>query len=226
MNFHPRGRRRSGLSLLEVLVAMAIFLFSVIAIAHMIGLAGDRALVVQRQSQAIQICQTKMAEVIAGAIPLSSQSDVPLDEDPDWHWSLNAQSGSVPGLWNVNIKVSRQGPTKLETSLSQLVLDPSLRGNNMQPVLTPDMPSSSGTDSSSPSSTTPGPNTPAAGAPTSPSGSKTTPTPSGSNTSKPTTPSAPASTPKPPAAPSAPASTPKSAPSPAPKAPAAPGGGK
>jgi type II secretion system protein I len=233
MHFHFHHRRRPGLSLLEVLVAMAIFLFSVIAIAHVIGQAGDRAIDVQRQSQAIQICHAKMAEVIAGAIPMSSQSDTPLEEDPDWHWSLDAQQGSVAGLWNVNIKVSRQGPNKIETSLSQLVLDPSLRGNNMQPILTPDMPSSSSDNSSSPSSTQGG-NTPTGGAPgnlptnqgkspTTPAGSSTTPKPStpstpapapSSPTPKPTTPStpaptAPASTPKPP-------STPSSSPTPKP----------
>ncbi len=228
MSFHPHRRRRPGLSLLEVLVAMAIFLFSVIAIAHVIGQAGDRAIDVQRQSQAIQICQAKMAEVIAGAIPLSSQSDVPLDEDPDWHWSLDAQQGSVTGLWNVSIKASYQGPNKIETSLSQLMLDPSLRGNNMQPVLTPDMPSSS-SDNSSSSSTPQGSNTPTTGPspnlPGNSSGGKSTPTPPG-NTSKPSTPSpapsAPAGSPKASPAPSAPA-----APSPAPKPPVTPGrGGK
>lgn len=220
---------RPGMSLLEVLVAMAIFLFSVIAIAHVIGQAGDRAVDVQRQSQAIQICQAKMAEVIAGAIPLGSQGDVALDEDPDWHWSLDAQPGNVPGLWNVNIKVSRPGPGgNIETSLSQLVLDPSLRGNNTQPILTPDTPSP--TDSSSPSTggsgTTPGggnaPNVPAntpANQPSKPS----TPTPAPSATPKPSAPTPAPSQPSIPSAPATPAATPTpkppSTPSPAPKPP-------
>ncbi len=232
MNFRPY--RRPGLSLLEVLVAMAIFLFSVIGIAHVIGQAGDRAVDVQRQSQAIQICQAKMAEVIAGAIPLSSQSDVSLDEDPDWHWSLDAQQGSVPGLWNVNIKVSRPGPGgNIETSLSQLVMDPSLRGNNTQPIVTPDTQSTSSDSSSSPSGSSstppPGATTPPPNASTSPPANQSlkpsTPAPAPSATPKPSTPTpAPSATPKPstPAAP-APAATPTpkppSTPSPAPKPP-------
>jgi type II secretion system protein I len=218
MNFRPY--RRPGLSLLEVLVAMAIFLFSVIAIAHVIGQAGDRAVDVQRQSQAIQICQAKMAEVIAGAIPLSSQSDVALDEDPDWHWSLDAQPGNVTGLWNVNIKVSRPGPGgNMETSLSQLVLDPSLRGNNTQPLITPDTQSTSSDSSSSP----PGSTTTPPGSTTPPP--NTSPTPPANQTSKPPTSTpAPSTTPKPPASTPAPSTTPKPPTSSAPAAAPAPAG--
>jgi general secretion pathway protein I len=129
---HPElGRRRPGFSLLEVLVALAIFLFALVGIGRLITWGGDQALEVKFKSQATKLCQAKLSEVIAGAVALSSQSDVPLDEDPSWTWSLDAEQGNFPGLWNVTVRVNRTRPggARLEASLSRMVLDPSLRGS-------------------------------------------------------------------------------------------------
>src|SRR5438309_8412079 len=101
----PHSTRR-GISLMEVLVATAIFLFSMVALGRLIILSGDISVEVQQQAQAAHMAQAKLAEVIAGAVPLSSQSDVPFDEDPDWQWSLDAQSdASVTGIYRIQVKV-------------------------------------------------------------------------------------------------------------------------
>jgi general secretion pathway protein I len=133
----PPTRPRRGLSLLEVLVALAIFLFALVGIGRLIVWGSDRALDVQYKTQAAQLCQAKMAEVIAGAVPLSSQNDAPFDEDPDWHWSLDAEQGSISGLWTLTVKVTRQGKGNdpLEVTLSQMILDPSLRGSAMDTIV-------------------------------------------------------------------------------------------
>jgi type II secretion system protein I len=126
-------RRRPGLSLLEVLVAMAIFLFSIVAIDRLVIAGADRALEVRYRSEAIQIAQTKLAEAAMGAIPLSSQGATPLEEDPDWQWSLDAEQASVTNLWNVTVSVSRSGPdgsAREYCTLTQMVLDPSQRGSS------------------------------------------------------------------------------------------------
>jgi hypothetical protein len=125
---------RRGLSLLEVLVATAIFLFSLIALGRLIIISADVAVDVQQQAQAAHLAQSKLGEVIAGAVPLQSQSDVPFDEDPDWQWTLDAQTdASITGIYRVQVKVSRTHPTtgrRIESTLSQIVLDPSIRGSN------------------------------------------------------------------------------------------------
>jgi prepilin-type N-terminal cleavage/methylation domain-containing protein len=124
---HPRR----GVSLLEVLVALAIFLMALIGIGHLLSFGSDRALDVQHQAIAIKRCQSQLAQVACGAIPLNSQGETPFDEDPDWHWSMDAQQGNITGLWTVTIHVTRPGPSgsKIDISLTQMVLDPSLRGS-------------------------------------------------------------------------------------------------
>jgi general secretion pathway protein I len=147
---HTRTARRAGLSLLEVLVALSIFLMALIGIGRLITMSAERAQDVQQQSQAARLCQSKLAEVVRGAVPLSSQDAVPFDEDPDWQWSLDAeQEGSIQGLWKVQVRVGRDRPdgTRIETTMSQWVLDPSMRGSSLDAQATAQS-ASSGSDQS------------------------------------------------------------------------------
>lgn len=137
MTLHNSESRRQGLSLLEVLVAMAIFLFALIVIGRLVTIGADRAVDVQFQSEAVLHCQSKMAEVVAGAVPLTSQAEVPLDEDPDWLWSMDCEQATVAGLWNVTVRVHRlrPGAEQVESTASRMILDPSLRGSSFDAAL-------------------------------------------------------------------------------------------
>jgi general secretion pathway protein I len=147
--------RRAGLSLLEVLVALAIFLFSIVALNQALNIGTRNAVDMQQHMMAAQLVQSKMAEVYCGAVPLSSQSDTPFDEDPDYTWSLDAEQNSVTNLWNVTVTVTRArgDGSKLETKLSQMIIDPSIRGTNLDSAytatLSPPSSTSSGSGSSS-----------------------------------------------------------------------------
>jgi hypothetical protein len=140
-------------------------------------LASDQAVEVQQRSQAAQICQTKMAEVIAGAIPLESQTGIPVEEDPEWSWSLECQQGSFNGLWNVTVKVTRPGTgeSAVSSSLTQMVLDPSLRGSSFDSQASTASDSSTGGTSqgSTPGQATPGTGSSGTGSSSTGSGSKT-----------------------------------------------------
>src|SRR5438552_947445 len=74
---------RAGLTLLEVLIALAIFLLAMVVFGEMIIRNGELAADLQRQNKATGLCQSKMSEVVAGVVPLTSQGDVPFDEDSD-----------------------------------------------------------------------------------------------------------------------------------------------
>src|SRR5947209_5370596 len=131
MRLRPTPKQRPALSLLEVLVALAVLLFALIAIGRLLSFGADRALDVQDQARGTELCQSQLDRVVAGVVPLSSQSDVPCDEDPDWNWSLTADQGSVNGLWTVSVRVSRQRPdgSRVEVVLNRMLVDPTLRGN-------------------------------------------------------------------------------------------------
>ena len=156
MRAHPVCRAcRPGLSLLEVLVALTIFLLAFVALGRLILLGTDLAHDAQDQSRAVQLCQAKLAEVVAGAVPLTPQTPIPFDEAPEWRWSLECEQSSIMGLWNVTVHVRKARPDEsaVDHALRRMVLDPRMRGNVLD-----DIPDPSGTDdstdsgSSSPSS--------------------------------------------------------------------------
>jgi type II secretion system protein I len=125
---------RRGISLLEVLAAFAIFMVSYVAISELINMSVRSAILVELQELATLKAETKLAEVVVGAVPLSSQQEASFDEDPDWTWSLDCtEHGDIPGLWNVQVRVTRVTPEghRVESVLSQMVLDPSTRGSTM-----------------------------------------------------------------------------------------------
>jgi type II secretion system protein I len=132
----PSGSR-AGLSLLEVLVALAIFLSSLAGLFYLVTLSGKLAQAGQMRTRALQIAQSKLAQVTWGAIALSSQADQPCDEDPEYHWSIDAEQGSTQGLWNVTVKVTRPNMKPIiEVSLNQMILDPANRGTIQDPAAT------------------------------------------------------------------------------------------
>ncbi len=124
---------RSGLTLIEVLVALAIFLLSYVAIIRLISLGEDQALEIRWQSEGTRLAQSKMAEVVAGVIPLLSQSDQPFDNTGSsaWNWSMSCEQETIPNLWQAEVTVSRDRPdgSLFEVTLSRLVIDPTTRGN-------------------------------------------------------------------------------------------------
>jgi type II secretion system protein I len=168
---------RPGVTLLEVVISLAIFLFSIVAIAHLVSLSTDRAVQAQYRQQAAFLCQSKLAEIAAGAEPLSSQGGVPLAEDSSWQWSSSCTESEVPGLWQVTVTVSRpvRGDQPLEVSLSQFVLDPAMRGSTTDPAPSVEVEEETGKSSSSSTSSTSG-SSPSGGAappsPAPPSGGK------------------------------------------------------
>jgi len=126
-----RPARRAGLSLLEVLLALAIFLFALIALGQLITLGSDRARDVEWLSYGSVKARGKMNEVLTGVLPLTGTGDAAFEDDPDWNYAVTADQDATPALYRVTVTVSRLRPdgTKFETSLTQYVLDPAQRGN-------------------------------------------------------------------------------------------------
>ena len=145
---NPKRKRivRPALTLLEVVIALAIFLLAMTVFSQMLLRNGEITRDIQRQNLATRLCQSKLAEVVAGVVPLSSQSDQQCDDEPDYTWSLEADAGSVTGLWNVTVTVTRTDSgsgNPIQCSLTEMLLDPSIIGS------TQDSPAPSGTNTTS-----------------------------------------------------------------------------
>ncbi len=148
-------RRRSGLTLFEVIIALAIFLIAVEAVSELLTLSTNNAVRASMQTQGAFLCQSKMAEVLAGIQDVNSPvSDYTPFDDPNgtganakWQWKMDCQqNSSINGLWTVQIsvKMDREGSDSFEYSLTQLMYTPSQRGSTLDSASSSSTPSSGG----------------------------------------------------------------------------------
>src|SRR5438128_1456707 len=88
-----RMRRRRGLTLLEVIVAMTIFFISIIAIFQLLHMGTDRAEDVRMRTRTSIRCQAKLAEVVIGAQDITSSADwsnFDSEKDKDLQWKIDS----------------------------------------------------------------------------------------------------------------------------------------
>lgn len=156
MLVHSRsGVRRSGLSLLEVLLALAIFMLAFAALLQLVGQATLRAERAHHTAMAARIAQSKLNLVIAGKYyPIDNLGPMPADDDDEgidddgelhsYNWSIvYNQSSNDDGppfpqyLAQVDIHVTRSltnGET-IEVILSQMIVDPGFIGTTQDAFL-------------------------------------------------------------------------------------------
>jgi len=128
----PRaGRaRRAGLSLIEVLLAMAIFSMAVAAISRLVDMGTDRELDARLTSTATRLAQDKLAEVEIGVTAITgSDSSGTCDNEPDWSWTMTQEAHGT-NLYLVTVTVSRDLKGRQFTlTLAQMMIDPSVKGS-------------------------------------------------------------------------------------------------
>lgn len=121
---HRSSRR--GLTLFEVLIALVIFVGAMAAIGQLVSNGVRAALQARFQTQAAMLCEAKVAEVVAGIVPLTpGQGTYP--DDPSWSWSLALASAPVPGLMRVEVIVQRQAANakgQVVFTMARYVRDP------------------------------------------------------------------------------------------------------
>jgi prepilin-type N-terminal cleavage/methylation domain-containing protein len=124
--------RRRGLTLLEVVIALAIFLLALVPIWHLVSMGSERALDVQQLAQASMLCQGKLDGVKVGAEPLSGGGTVDIG-NLTWNYTIESSPAEVENLHLVKVSVKYERPDGkvIESSLTQMVLDPALRGSTI-----------------------------------------------------------------------------------------------
>lgn len=167
--------QRSGMTLLEVILALAIFLFSLVAISQLFTTATNQAEEIAFQSRATRLAQSKLGEYIAGVLSLSSNPGSTFDEEPEWEWSSDIQAdGTAAELYLVTVHVSRNSNRgRIETSLSQYVFNPRAKGNISPPPTASSTDTTAATTNSSATGTTSSSTGATGGTTTQPSGGST-----------------------------------------------------
>jgi general secretion pathway protein I len=121
----PIGRR--GLSLFEVLISLAIFLGSLAIIAQLVDTGVRGAVRARLQSQAIIRCESKLAEVVSGAIPFQQTGETPFPDDPAWRWSVALLPGPYPDLYIIEVTTTHHvgnDPQGVSFALQRMIRDP------------------------------------------------------------------------------------------------------
>jgi general secretion pathway protein I len=98
---------RRGLSLLEVLLSVAILGMALVAIGQLVKLGYQSATDAKLQTEAYIICDAKMAEVVAGVLPLESAGAQAVEENPDWSFAVEVNSSDRMGLLRVRVRVEQ-----------------------------------------------------------------------------------------------------------------------
>jgi prepilin-type N-terminal cleavage/methylation domain-containing protein len=104
---------RRGLSLLEVMLALAILGGALTAIGMLVRL-GSRAAVESREmTQAQLLCESKLAELTAGLLPVEPggpwQFDLP--EQAEWVYFVDIEPVPLPGMVQVTVTVAQESET-------------------------------------------------------------------------------------------------------------------
>lgn len=120
---------RAGLTLFEVIIALAIFVGSIAAIGQLISNGVRGAVLSRLQTQAVLRCETKLAEVVSGVTPLHSVSGMAFSDDATWTWSMTTAPGPHASLYIVEVTAAHPSSTtagNVSYSLRRLVRDPQL----------------------------------------------------------------------------------------------------
>jgi general secretion pathway protein I len=125
-------RPARGISLLEVILALAILAGAVAVLGEVARLTMRNAQAVRDSSRAQLLCESKMAEICAALAPLTPVDMAPLAQtddpvQPEWFYSVAVDPIDQDGMKAVRVTVTHgRSPVgrPLKVSLVRWILDP------------------------------------------------------------------------------------------------------
>ncbi len=99
--------RLTGFSLLEVILALAILLGALAVLGEVARATLRNAQIARDQSRAQLLCESKLAEILAGISPAEAVQDALFEDedDADWRYSVDLQPADFEGLVAVRVRV-------------------------------------------------------------------------------------------------------------------------
>jgi type II secretion system protein I len=123
----PAAKCRHGFTLLEVILALTILVGALAVLGELADQGLTNARTAASLAEAQLLCESKLAEVTAGLVPLSAVSGAPIDTDPNWLYSIEVEPTLDPGLTVVRVTVYENLPAAkrpTEFTLSRWMIDP------------------------------------------------------------------------------------------------------
>ena len=122
------SRKSTGLSLIEVVLAMAILAGAMVALSQLIGLGLRSAAEARDLARAQILAESVMGEITIGTIPATSNNQMAIDSEPGWLVSITAGTTLQDGVIQVIVVTERQTDrtNAARFELSRWMRDPSL----------------------------------------------------------------------------------------------------
>jgi general secretion pathway protein I len=128
----PRLWRRGAFTLLELVLAIALFLGAITVLAQIVWNGQRAAIQARLRTEAAFRCESKLNELLTGAERFQSQQQVAFPDDGQWTWSSQVAAGQFPDLLHLKVTVHRQSNTpaaRTEYSLERWLRDPAIVQN-------------------------------------------------------------------------------------------------
>ncbi len=121
--------RRSGFTLLEVMVSLTIFVSAFAALSQLYSLGTRAAVDSALQTQAAVRAEAKMAEVVSGVESFEAANGMAFEDDANWSWTLELNPGPHSDVYELVVTVvfqSGSNPPAMTYSLVRFRRDPQL----------------------------------------------------------------------------------------------------
>ncbi len=134
MNNAPANRRSSsrpprGFTLLEVILALAILAGAMAALGQLMSVGTRSAAHARELSTAQILCESKMAELTSGVVPLEPVQGAACEQTRDWRYTVIVGSTEEEGLLAVRVIVEQNVERQKQPfrfTLDRWVIDPEL----------------------------------------------------------------------------------------------------
>ena len=124
-----RDTFRHGMTLLEVVIALALFFAAMAAISEILHIGSVASVKAQMRADASLLGESKLNEVIAGIVPLTSVEQQTFENAPQWTWSLAVEDDTDVSIKRLMLTVNHldsAGQTDHEIQFARLLRDPAI----------------------------------------------------------------------------------------------------
>lgn len=111
-------RRRSGLTLIEILLASVILAGALAALSQQNATGVEAALRSQLETEAAVKCQSKLNRLLAEGLPAADATNQAIEGDERWRWSAKVGSSDYVGLKWLTVTVHQNGRNKAISTFS------------------------------------------------------------------------------------------------------------